>query len=210
MAFSVVSRGHPAAGLVSSMAANLERAAQLLCDVLDHHDAGGAVYEILERERVGDELARDLLTYLESDSYLEADSLIAGALAREDLQELAWVLENALDDIASAADGMRLYRLEDPPTQMSELAAKVAQATVLVRRGLVAAESGGEVRRCWIGLAHLEDEGETLAAALGQTLRDEGTASAAHWRDIVDLAEEALHGCQHAGAILVAAVLQLA
>jgi len=204
LAFSVVSRGHPAAGLVSSMAANLERAAQLLCDVLDHHDAGGAVYEILERERVGDELARDLLTYLES------DSLGAGALAREDLQELAWVLENALDDIASAADGMRLYRLEDPPTQMSELAAKVAQATVLVRRGLVAAESGGEVRRCWIGLAHLEDEGETLAAALGPTLRDEGTASAAHWRDIVDLAEEALHGCQHAGAILVAAVLQLA
>jgi len=196
-------RGHPAVGLLENMSANLERAAALLLDVVGG-DPHGPVYEILERERVGDELVRDLLTYLES------ESLVAGALAREDLQELARVLENALDDIASAGDGMRLYRLEDPPTQMSELAAKVAQATVLVRRGLAAAQSGGEVRRCWIGLAHLEDEGETLAAALGTTLRDEGTASAAHWRDIVDLVEEALHGCQHAGAILVAAVLQLA
>jgi hypothetical protein len=41
-------------------------------------------------------------------------------------------------------------------------------------------------------------------------LRDERSAVAARWSDIVDLVEEALHGCQHAGAILVATVLQVA
>jgi uncharacterized protein Yka (UPF0111/DUF47 family) len=194
-------REHPAAGLVVKMAANLERAASLLLEMMAGDD-GARVYEIMERERVGDELTRDLLTYLES------GSLVTDALARDDLRELAGVLEDALDAVAAAAEGVRLYRLDDPVAEMRELAQGVAHGTTLVRRAVASTESCGGIRRCWLELARLEHDGETLAATLRARMREEGTAVAGRWRDIVDLTEEALHGCQHAGAILVAAVLQ--
>lgn len=200
MSVSLASRGDPAVALLVNMAANLEQAASLLAEMMTGDAAG--VYEILERERVGDELARDLFTYLES------QSLVADALARDDLQELAGVLEDAVDSVAAAAEGVRLYRLGDPRVQMRELTQKVAQGTALLRRALAAAESRGEIRRCWLELARVEDEGEVLAAELRAMLSDDGGSSAAQWSDIVGLAEEVLHGCQHAGAVLVAAVLQ--
>ena len=198
---SIALREHPAAGLVVNIAANLERAASLLPEMMTGDDEA-CVYEILERERVGDELIRDLLACLES------GSPVTDALARDDVRELAGVLEDTLDAVAAAAEGVRLYRLNDPVTEMRELVQGVAHGTTLLRRAVASTESCGGIRHCWLELARLEDDGETLAATLRVMLRDEGSAVAHRWRDIVDLAEEALHGCQHAGAILVAAVLQ--
>ena len=195
-------REQPAGGLVVNMAANLERAASLLLEMMTGEDDGAQVNEIMERERVGDELTREMLAYLES------DSLVTGARARDDVREFAGVLEDTLDAVAATAEGVRLYCLDDPATEMRELVRGVAQGTTLLRRAVASTESCGGIRHCWIALTRLEDDGETLAATLRVMLRAEGTAVAERWCDIVDLTEEALHGCQHAGAILVAGMLQ--
>ena len=100
-------REHPAAGLVMNMAANLERAASLLPEMMTGDD-GACVYEIMERERVGDELIRGLLTYSVS------GSLVTDALARDDVRALAGVLEDTLEAVAAAAEACASTALTTP------------------------------------------------------------------------------------------------
>jgi uncharacterized protein Yka (UPF0111/DUF47 family) len=194
-------RDHPMMGLVSDMTANVERSAALLLEMMAGYDAA-RLYEIMERERVGDELTRDLLTYV------EAESLATDALAHVDIRELAGVLEDTLDAVAAAADGLRLYHLSDSFPEVRELTQKVARGTGLVRQALALSDSRGDVRSTWLQLTRLEDEGEACAAAARTRLSDGQGASVSRWKDIVDLLEDALHGCQHGAAILVAAALQ--
>jgi uncharacterized protein Yka (UPF0111/DUF47 family) len=200
---SLALREHPAVGLVVNIAANVERTASLFLDMMADCDPA-QVYEILERERVGDELARDLFTFLES------DLLVTDALARDDIRDLAGVLEDALDAVAAAADGVRLYRLRDPLPEVHELAQKLARGAALMHEILPQADSRGDVRRAWLRLTRLEDDGEACAAAVRARAGNEQSASLSRWRDISDLLEEALHDCQHGAAILVASVLQAA
>jgi hypothetical protein len=198
---SLASRGHPVADLVQNMAANLERVASLLLEVLE----GGAadqVCEILERERVGDELLCDLLTYLES------GSMAVDALAHDDLQGLGVALEDALDDLAAAAEAVRVYRLSRPPDEVRELARVVVRGAVLLRRSLGPTAPEDSVRRHWVELIRLEREGASLADGVRVILRSGGSVVAARWADVVDLVEGSLHRVAQAGAIVVAALLQ--
>ncbi|HJW76456.1 MAG TPA: hypothetical protein VJ787_12455 [Thermoleophilia bacterium] len=168
--------------------------------MIDGGYASDQVDEIMGTERVGDELVRDLFILLES------DAPVADALARNGVQELGWVLEDSLDAIVAAADGLRLYCLRDAPVDARGLALKVALGGVLHKT--IACTQSRDVRRGWLTLGRLEDEGEAVAATLRMRLSRDGSPMAGHWSDIVELLEQALHGCQHAAAIRVAAGLQ--
>jgi uncharacterized protein Yka (UPF0111/DUF47 family) len=86
----------------SEMAANLEKAAEILVELMSHYDeARSRARQILEHEHVGDKIVHDIVHRL--------NRTFVTPLEREDIYDLASTMDEILDSIEATADSMILY-----------------------------------------------------------------------------------------------------
>src|SRR5512146_1029418 len=90
----------------SAMAANLEKAADILVELMnDYGDAKSKARMILEHEHVGDKIVHDIVQRL--------NRTFVTPLEREDIYDLASTMDEILDSIEATADSMILYKVSE-------------------------------------------------------------------------------------------------
>ena len=147
-------------------------------------------------ETRGDELTREILELLNTQYITPFD--------REDIYDLAKVIDDVVDFMDEASDLLGLYRVE------SRLDASLAQCKVLVEiaEHLSAALSDlKQLRRIEphvVEIKRLEDEGDQITrqgiAALFENTPDAMTVI--RWKDILEALEEAIDSCETAADLV--------
>lgn len=126
MAFRLIPRDEGFYALFNDAAKNAAETARGLQDVL-HGLPGTAPLadKVIEFERKGDEITRTVFAKL--------DTAIVTPFDREDIQAMIDKLDDAVDDMRSAADLIRLHHVSEPirgVREMADLIVDAADATV--------------------------------------------------------------------------------
>ena len=126
MAFRLIPRDEGFYVLFNEAAANAAAAARVLREVLTGLPASAAlVDQVVEYERKGDQITRAIFGRL--------DTAIITPFDREDIQAFTDKLDDAVDDMRSAADLVRLHHVAEPirgVREMADLIVDAADATV--------------------------------------------------------------------------------
>ncbi len=126
MAFRLIPRDEGFYVLFNEAAANAAAAARVLREVLTGLPASAAlVDQVVECERKGDRITRAIFGRL--------DTAIITPFDREDIQAFTDKLDDAVDDMRSAADLVRLHHVAEPirgVREMADLIVDAADATV--------------------------------------------------------------------------------
>ena len=126
MAFRLIPRDEGFYVLFNEAAANAAAAARVLREVLNGLPASAALVDkVVEYERKGDQITRTIFGRL--------DTAIITPFDREDIQAMTDKLDDAVDDMRSAADLVRLHHVAEPirgVREMADLIVDAADATV--------------------------------------------------------------------------------
>jgi uncharacterized protein len=187
--------------LFNDAAANMAVCARRLRELLDGAEDGLAA--VVECERRGDELIRDILRRLNTSFVTPFD--------REDIHALAEQLDDVVDDVMEVG-----YRLELGNRDVAAMPELKLQADLLVQMAdeTVALVSRLESMKGTAphldALDRLESEGDTIyRLALARLYSGELKASATlYWKDVVDALENALDALEDASDVIEGIVLK--
>jgi predicted phosphate transport protein (TIGR00153 family) len=187
--------------LFNEAATNAADCARLLRDLLN--GAVGGLEAVIESERRGDELIRDIMRRLNTSFVTPFD--------REDIHALAEVLDDVVDDVMEVA-----YRLELCDRDVMAIPELKHQADLLVQMvdettELVARlESMKGTQPHLDAVDRLESEGDHVyRRALARLYSGELDASATlYWKDVVEAMEAALDSLEDASDVIEGIVLK--
>jgi predicted phosphate transport protein (TIGR00153 family) len=189
MRFRLIPRDEGFFDLFSQSALNIDGGARVLADLLaDLDDIDSRVQHLIDMERRGDDITREILRRL--------DKAIVTPFDREDIHALAERLDDVADRIRAVGDLVQLHHVESPlesTAQLSQLLARASDANVRMigklnrLRGLQT-----EVEE----INAIESEGDAIyRRGLAQLYSGEFKAFAVlRWQDIVTELEEAIDG----------------
>jgi predicted phosphate transport protein (TIGR00153 family) len=189
MRFRLIPRDEGFFDLFSQSALNIDGGARVLADLLaDLTDIDDRVQQLIDMERRGDDITREILRRL--------DKAIVTPFDREDIHALAERLDDVADRIRAVGDLVQLHHVESPlesTAQLSQLLARASDANVRMigklnrLRGLHT-----EVEE----INTIESEGDAIyRRGLAQLYSGEFKAFAVlRWQDIVTELEEAIDG----------------
>ena len=187
--------------LFNDAAANMANCARRLRELLDGAEDGLAA--VVDCERRGDELIRDILRRLNTSFVTPFD--------REDIHALAEQLDDVVDDVMEVG-----YRLELGNRDVAAMPELKLQADLLVQMAdeTVALVSRLESMKGTAphldALDRLESEGDTIyRLALARLYSGELKASATlYWKDVVEALENALDALEDASDVIEGIVLK--
>jgi uncharacterized protein len=138
--------------------------------------------------------------------YKLVDRTFVTPLDQEDILQLAASLDDIVDLAEEVGDKLELYRVGEVTHHAKQIGECLASAGVELERALESLEGfeGMEERR--LEVHRLENEGDQVTReALGRLFADDGLSAAEliKWKDIYDLLEATMDGCE-----LVANVLE--
>jgi uncharacterized protein Yka (UPF0111/DUF47 family) len=182
------------------------QAAQVLQDVLaDLSTLPTAVSRISEIEHIGDQLVHETIRRLNL-------TFVTPALFdREDIHELTEAQDDVVDKIKSAIDRMRMYRI----TEATPFARD--QAQLLLRAAEALRETMGRLHNLSPDdleshrlINELENEGDAvLRSAMEELFNNHSDAMyVMKWKEIYELIEEALDGCEDVTGLLLGVVVK--
>jgi hypothetical protein len=192
--FSIIPRDRTFYDLFEQGAAIMVRAAQSYHQMArDYARRGECVALIRQLEHDGDEIAHRVFDHL--------DQTFITPFDREDIQTLMHRMDDVIDQIDAAAKRMTLYEIATP-TQ-----ALIAQTDVLARSCSLAAEAVKRLRNLkrshdlhevLVNIHQLENVGDdTNHAAVAELYRGHGDPlTVMKWKEIYDLTERAIDGCE--------------
>jgi predicted phosphate transport protein (TIGR00153 family) len=188
----------------SEMAANLEKAAQILVELMDHYDeARSRAREILEHEHVGDKIVHDVVQRL--------NRTFVTPLEREDIYDLASTMDEILDSIEATADSMIIYKITEVQPQAKEMAVVISKATSVLRTCVDQLEKRPKnISDYWIEVNRLENDGDRLYRDAVAELFDDDMkcTDIIKWKDVYATLEKAVDDCEHVANILESIVLK--
>jgi uncharacterized protein len=187
--------------LFNDAAENVAECARRLRDLLDGAEDG--LEAVVECERRGDQLIRDILRRLNTSFVTPFD--------REDIHALAEQLDDVVDDVMEVG-----YRLELGTRDVAAVPELKMQADLLVQ---MADETAALVKRLQSmngtsahldAVDRLESEGDTVyRMALSRLYSGELKASAVlYWKDVVEALEDALDSLEDASDVIEGIVLK--
>ena len=128
MRLSLVPKEREYFRLFSEMAANVEKAGELLVALMnDFGDAKSITRQILEHEHVGDKIVHDIVKRL--------NTTFVTPLDREDIYDLASTMDEILDNIEATADSMIIYKVSEVQPRAREMAVVIAQGDLSAAQG---------------------------------------------------------------------------
>jgi predicted phosphate transport protein (TIGR00153 family) len=131
-------------------------------------------------------------------------------IEREDILALAAALDDIVDLAEEVADKIELYRVGDITPQARRMGENLASAGQELARALSELEGFRGLEDHRIEIHRLENEGDqTMREALAQLFADDMKASdLVKWKDVYDLLEATMDGCEHAANVLEAMAIK--
>ena len=203
MRLNLVPREREYFRLFSEMAGNLQRAGELLVELMDNYGDGKTRSRaILEHEHVGDKIVHDIVKRL--------NRTFVTPLDREDIYNLAATMDDVLDNIEATADCLMLYRVTEVRPAARDLAVVIAKATVVLRQAIDNLESRKNLREDCVEVNRLENDGDRLFRDATAELFDGDMTCAdiIKWKDIYGLLESAIDRCEDVANIVESIVLK--
>ncbi len=202
MKLSLVPKEQDYFRLFQELAANLDAAAQLLVKFMDEGTSKSIAAAILEHEHVGDKIVHDIVRRLNKSFITPID--------REDIYDLVATMDEVLDNIEAAADGMMLYRIGAPTPQAVAQARVIATATPILRECMERLEKAKDLDERIIAVNSLENDGDRiLREATAQLFDGDMTCTdIIKWKDIYETLEAAIDECEHVANVIESIVLK--
>jgi predicted phosphate transport protein (TIGR00153 family) len=186
--------------LFQDSAENMVKAAHSLKEMINNWEhVEGKVAEITELEHKGDTITHEIMSRLNRTFVTPFD--------REDIVQLAHVLDDVTDFIHSAADAMLLYKVERPGQRAEELADIIVQATEEIEKVLPQLRKriilSSVLKRC-VEINRLENLADRVYRSAIAELFDDSTdmAHIIKWREIYAHMESATDRCEDVADVL--------
>ena len=200
MKFPFIPREEKFFDLFQASAENMVQAAHSLKEMVDSWEhVEGKVAEITELEHKGDTITHEIMSRLNRTFVTPFD--------REDIVQLAHVLDDVTDFIHSAADAMLLYKVERPGERAKELADIILQATEEIEKVLPQLHKriilSSVLKRC-VEINRLENLADRVYRSAIAELFDDSTdmAHIIKWREIYAHMESATDRCEDVADVL--------
>lgn len=209
MALRLVPKEEKFFGLFVQQAENVVEGAKLLVQLLDNY--GGANHEQISLtvsgiEHHGDEIAHKIVEKLNLTFITPMD--------REDIHALTSALDDIMDFIYATVMRLSLYKVKAPTEEIKHMAQILVRTTEEVCQAVSKLEkfrkNGAEMKRHWIEIHRLENEGDTACrGAIASLFENEKDAiEIIKWKEIYEHLETAIDKCEDAANITEAAVLK--
>jgi predicted phosphate transport protein (TIGR00153 family) len=192
--------------LFQASAQNMVEAAKRLKEMVDSWEhVEGKVGEITELEHQGDTITHEIMGRVHRTFVTPFD--------REDIVQLAHVLDDVVDFIHAAADAMFLYKVDRPGQRARELADIIVQATEEVERVMPQLKKrivlSQVLKRC-VEINRLENVADRVyRSAMAELFAD--STDMAHiikWREIYAHMESATDRCEDVANVLEGVALK--
>jgi predicted phosphate transport protein (TIGR00153 family) len=192
--------------LFQASAQNMVEAAKKLKEMVDSWEhVEGKVGEITELEHQGDTITHEIMGRVHRTFVTPFD--------REDIVQLAHVLDDVTDFIHAAADAMLLYQVDRPGKRARELADIIVQATEEVERVMPQLKKriilSQVLKRC-VEINRLENVADRVyRSAMAELFAD--STDMAHiikWREIYAHMESATDRCEDVANVLEGVALK--
>lgn len=160
---------------------------------------------IRQEEHDADKLAHDALNRL--------DSTFITPFDREDIHALVGELDNIVDAVDALAKRFNLYHVKEMAPEFKKQADNLVAATVALRDAvhrLRKSRKLHDMQDKLIDLHHWENQGDDTNHAAMSRLFEGGVnpLDVIKWKNIFDLIEDAIDGCEDAGNTLERIVLK--
>ena len=194
-------------GLFEESARNMVKTARRLKEMVDTWDnIEGRVAEITELEHAGDTITHQIMEQLNRTFVTPFD--------REDITQLAHVLDDVTDFIHAAADAMLIYKIDQPSQRAKELADIIVQAASEVERAIPRMrQHGKELKRILehcVEINRLENMADRVFRSAQAELFND-TSDITHiikWREIYEQMESATDRCEDVANVLEGVALK--
>jgi predicted phosphate transport protein (TIGR00153 family) len=189
--------------LFEEAGANIERAAELLVEMLDAFPENrDLARDILICEQQGDRITHDVIHRLHATFVTPID--------REDIYELVSALDDVVDYTEEVADYMILYKIEAPMEQAQRQAYILLQAARLIRQAIPRMRGFKDLSHYTIEIHRLENDGDRVVreaiASLFEPRID--PIVVIRWKDIFERLEQAIDACEHVANLLAGIVIK--
>ena len=157
----------------------------------EHPNSGVTQEQVKAVETDGDTLTRDLINLLNTQYITPFD--------REDIYQLATVIDDVVDYLEEASDLLGLYGVEMPTRHAVEQCAVIVRACEQLAIACDNLKGMRGVQQALVELKAFEDEGDRLLRdALASLFRDEriDPLVVIRWKDIYEALERALDACE--------------
>jgi predicted phosphate transport protein (TIGR00153 family) len=185
--------------LYSRAARNAVEIARLLVQLLNEFPrSDGLLRDIKELEHEGDRLTREVVDLLNRTFVTPFD--------RDDMYELATVLDDICDHIDEAAGNIAGYGVTEIRPFAKQQAEVILRSTQKLSEAVERIDGFKNADRQLHELRDLEDEGDRLnREAVSELFKTETDAIAViRWKDIHEQLEEAVDACENAADVLEA------
>ena len=190
--------------LFAAASANVVQTAELLKELLGTfpEDGRGLIAKIKEREHEGDRLTTELVGLVNRTFVTPFD--------RDDIFNLAHVLDDICDLIDEASANLELYDVRRIPERAREQADVIVRAAHKLNDAVLCLNGFKDATRHVEELRDLEDEGDRLVRqAVAELFRSgQDALSIIRWKDIHEQLEEAVDGFQSAADVLEAVLVK--
>lgn len=189
--------------LFEEAAANAVECAQRLREMLDDFPHAEAAHRrVIESERRGDELTRDILRRLNSTFVTPFD--------REDIHALAEELDDVVDDVMSVAHLLLVVPAEQPLPELKEQADILVQMTEQASNLMHFLRPMRGIEPCLEAVDKLESEGDAVyRRILARFMSGEMDAiTVLRWKDIVEAMEAAMNTVEDISNVVESIVLK--
>jgi len=146
---------------------------------------------VKQLENDGDDLTRQIIELLNTQYITPFD--------REDIYELAKVIDDVVDFIENASDLLGLYKVDRPMKEALEQCRVLVEASEHLARGISELRGFRGAQRHLVEVKRLEDEGDRIVRDAIAGLFENGEVDALtviRWKDIFEALEDAIDACE--------------
>jgi uncharacterized protein len=146
---------------------------------------------VKQLENEGDDLTRQIIELLNTQYVTPFD--------REDIYELAKVIDDVVDFIENASDLLGLYKVDKPMAEALEQCRVLVEAAEHLAGGISELRGFRGAQRHLVEVKRLEDEGDRIVRDAIAGLFENGEVDALtviRWKDIFEALEDAIDACE--------------
>ncbi|HVS29027.1 MAG TPA: DUF47 family protein [Solirubrobacteraceae bacterium] len=189
--------------LFEAAGTNIVRAADLLDQMLrSYPENAGLARDILICEQEGDRITHDIVHRLNQTFVTPID--------RDDIYELASVLDDIVDYTEEVADYLGLYKIEAPMEQAQRLAEVLLQSCRQVAGAIPRLRNFKPINHYTVEINRLENEGDRITREAIASLFEGGIDPMVviRWKDIFERLEAAIDSTERTANILEGIVIK--
>jgi predicted phosphate transport protein (TIGR00153 family) len=204
--FSLFPREQRFFDLFQESASNVVATTDALCDLMfNWTDVSTKAKRVSELEHVGDTITHTIIAQMHRTFVTPLD--------REDITALCQSMDDVVDLIDAAVDGMLLYQIAEPTTKAQGLARVLRRQAEQIEKAVALLRSRSKLKSILdycIEVHSLENEGDVLLrSALAELFSDQtAVIDILKWRLVYDDLETATDRCEDVANVLEAIVLK--